>query len=123
MNVKGVVIHILKEETGVSKAGKEWRKRGFVIETADQYPKTICFDTFGEKTSLIDPLSEGQEVDVHFNLESREYNGKYFHNINAWKIEAGASTATQAPSTGLVQAAAAMPTGESEPDNLNDLPF
>ena len=123
MNVKGMVIHILKEETGTSKAGKEWKKQDFLIETSEQFPKKVCFTLFGDKISLLNGVTEGQEVDVYFSIESRDFNGRYFHNINAWKIEVGASTTTQAPSTGLKTAAeATMPTETSEPEG-NDLPF
>jgi hypothetical protein len=87
LSVKGRVNQILKSETGVSKAGKEWNKQEFVIETDEQFPRKVCFTLFGDKTSLINGLSAGEEVEVAFNLESREYNGKWFHNINAWKID------------------------------------
>jgi hypothetical protein len=90
LTIKGVVIHILEEESGTSKAGKEWKKKDFVIETTeDQYPKKVAFTLFGDKINLLSSITQGQLVDVSFNLESREYNGKWFHNVNAWKIEAG----------------------------------
>jgi hypothetical protein len=90
LEVKGVVIHILEEESGISKAGKEWKKKDFVIETTeDQYPKKIAFTVFGDKIQSLFTFTQGQLVDVSFNLESREYNGKWFHNVNAWKVEAG----------------------------------
>jgi hypothetical protein len=85
--VKGKIQQILKPESGTSQAGKEWTKQEFVIETEEQYPKKVCFTLFGEKTSLINGLEVGQEVEVSFNLESREYNGRWFHNVNAWKID------------------------------------
>ncbi|HPE76567.1 MAG TPA: DUF3127 domain-containing protein [Draconibacterium sp.] len=87
LSVKGRIYQILKPETGVSKAGKEWSKQEFVIETEEQFPRKVCFTLFGDKTSLISGLSAGEEVDVAFNIESRDYNGKWFHNINAWKID------------------------------------
>lgn len=85
--VKGKIQQILKPESGVSRAGKEWKKQEFVIETEEQFPRKVCFTLFGDKTALIEGLASGQEVEVSFNIESREYNGKWFHNINAWKIE------------------------------------
>ena len=87
MNVKGTLIQILNPESGVSKGGKEWTKQDFVIETNEQYPKKICFTLFGDKSSLISPFGEGQEVDVHFNIESRDFNGKWYHSVTCWKIE------------------------------------
>jgi hypothetical protein len=87
LSVKGKIDQILKPESGTSRAGKEWNKQEFVIETDDQYPKKVCFTLFGDKVSLVNGLSAGEEVEVSFNMESREYNGRWFHNINAWKIE------------------------------------
>lgn len=90
---KGKIIRILQPESGVSKAGKEWSKQEFVIETQDQFPKKICFTLFGDKVSMLNGFAENTEVEVSFNVESREFNGRWYHNINAWKIqpvEAGA---------------------------------
>lgn len=87
LKVKGTIQQILKAESGVSRAGNEWKKQEFVIETSEQFPKKICFTLFNDKFSLLENISEGDEVEVSFNLESREYNSKWFHNINAWKIE------------------------------------
>lgn len=86
--ITGTIKHILNTESGVSKAGKEWQKQEFVIETDDQYPKDVAFTLFGNKLSLIEGIGIGQSVEVSYNLESREYNGRWFHNINAWKIDA-----------------------------------
>lgn len=89
LKVKGTLIQVLKPESGESKSGKAWNKQEFVIETQEQFPKKVCFTLFGDKTSLIDGIADGSEIEVFFNLESREFNGKYFHNINCWKIEGG----------------------------------
>lgn len=118
--VKGRIQQILNPESGVSRAGKEWNKQEFVIETEDQYPKKICFTLFGEKTSLINGLSNGQEVEVSFNVESREFNGRWFHNINAWKIEK--ATDNNAPEPPPEFRMEDIPPEPSD-DSANDLPF
>lgn len=87
LSVKGKIQQILQPEKGVSKAGNEWNKQEFVIETDEQFPRKVCFTLFGDKTSLVNGLNTGEDVEVSFNLESREYNGRWFHNINAWKID------------------------------------
>lgn len=87
MQVKGKLIQIYNPESGVSRAGKEWKKQEFLIETSEQFPKKICFSLFGDKVSLLNGISEGQEVEVSFSVESRDFNGKWYHNINAWKID------------------------------------
>lgn len=121
MQVKGTLQQILKLESGVSKAGKEWKKQDFILVTNEQFPKTVCFTLFGDKISLIDSISTGSEVEVFFSLESRDFNGKWYHNINAWKIE----------KAGAVNAAGGYPPQfssdeippERADDSGSDLPF
>lgn len=85
--ITGVVKKILPVEQGESSSGKTWQKQSFVITTTDKYPKEVCFTTFGEKLSLIGKLTVGESVNVSYNISSREYNGKYYHNIDAWKVD------------------------------------
>jgi len=120
LQVKGKIQQILKSESGVSRAGKEWKKQEFVIETEDQFPKKICFTLFNDKSSLINDLSVDEEVEVYFNVESREYNGKWFHNINAWKIEKPA--ANNLPESAPEFSMDDIPP-EPADDEANDLPF
>jgi hypothetical protein len=92
LSIKGKLKEKLTLESGTTKAGKEWKKQNFVIDTGDQYSPDVCFTLFGdEKIAILENFQEGQEVTVHFNVSSREFNGKYYHNIDAWKIEAGGS--------------------------------
>ena len=120
MQVKGTIIQILKIESGVSKAGKEWKKREFVIETNEQFPKKVCFTLFGDKISMIEPYSEGTEIEVFFSIESRDFSGRWFHNINAWKIE-GAAANSARPYPPEFSIGDIPP--EPADDNGNDLPF
>jgi len=92
MQVKGTIQQILKVESGTSKAGKEWKKQNFVVVTDDQFPKTVCITLFGDKMSLLYPFSEGMEVEVSINIESIEFNSKWFHNVTGWKIDSVGST-------------------------------
>ena len=87
LSVKGKIEQVLKAESGVSRAGKEWKKQEFVLETDEQFPRKVCFTLFGDKVDLVNGLNAGQEVEVSFNVESREYNGRWFTNVNAWKID------------------------------------
>jgi hypothetical protein len=47
----------------------------------------VCFTLFNDKNALLEKVKEGDDVEVFFNLESREFNGKWYHNVNAWKID------------------------------------
>ncbi len=87
LTIKGKLIKILNAESGVARAGNSWKKQEFVIETNDQFPKKICFTLFNDKVALLKGFSEGEDLEVSFDVDSREYNNKWFHNINAWKIE------------------------------------
>jgi hypothetical protein len=86
MDIKGRLIQILPLQSGTSKTGNDWSKQEFVIETDEQFPKKVCFTLFGDKVSLLNGLSIGNQIEVAFNLESREFNGKWYSNINAWKV-------------------------------------
>lgn len=93
--IKGTITRVLKTETGTTKSGKDWSKKSFVVTTEDKYPKEVCFTLFGEKVELLKNHPVGVNVTVHFNLSSREYNGKYYHNIDAWKIDSESATTTE----------------------------
>jgi hypothetical protein len=85
MEIKGTVTHHMTEQSGTSKAGKAWSKGGFVIETTDdKFPKSVALETFGDKVEL---PGIGAVVTAHINLESREWNGKWYSNIQCWKVD------------------------------------
>lgn len=86
-SVSGSITHILPEQSGEGKNGT-WRKRDFVIETADQYPKKICITQWGDEIDATG-LSIGETVTAHIDIASREYNGRWYTDIKAWKIERG----------------------------------
>lgn len=87
MEITGKITLALPEQSGVSKAGNSWKKKEYVLETLDTYPKKVHFDFFGEKADQF-PLSVGQTVKLSFDIESREYNGRWFTSIRGWKAEA-----------------------------------
>ena len=66
--------------------------REFVVTVEDgNYPQDIALQFVNDKVSLLDTIQVGQEVTVSFDIRGREYNGRYFNNLNAWKLQAGAS--------------------------------
>ena len=86
LSVKGTVKQKLELDQGTSKAGKEWKSQSFVLNTGSQ--SDICFKLFGEdKIQIISEINDGEEVEVFFNLSSREWNGRWFTSADAWKIE------------------------------------
>lgn len=86
MEIIGKIIYALPEMTGVSKAGNPWKKREYVLETQETYPKKVHFDFFGDRADQF-PLQVGQMVKLSFDIESREYQGRWFTSIRGWKAE------------------------------------
>ena len=86
MEVQGVLKQILPIESGESKSGKTWQKQTIIIETADAYPKQIAVEVSEKALSRLQDYSEGMTITCSINIESREYNGKWFTSVRAWKI-------------------------------------
>ena len=86
MNVIGKLISKLERETGVSKSGKTWEKQSILVEQNAEFNKEVVISFFGDKIKSIRDIEEGSDVNVSINLSSREYNGKYYHNIDGWFI-------------------------------------
>lgn len=89
MEIKGKVIAILPEMSGSGKNG-EWKSQDFVIETDGQYPKKVCLKCFNKTVPKLNEI-----VNVFFDPESREYNGRWFTNLNVWKFEVAGQTTTE----------------------------
>ena len=95
LSIKGTVKQKLDLEQGTSKAGNEWKSQSFILNTGAQYNPDICFKLFGEdKIQILSNINEGEEIEVFFNLSSREWNGKWFTSADAWKIEKSESDNT-----------------------------
>lgn len=138
MEIIGKIILKLPLQTGVSKAGNNWSKQEYVLETQENFPKKVHFDFFGDRANQYD-LQEGQMVKLSFDIESREYNGRWYTSIRGWKAEpadaqapvyAGAPTAAPAvggapvqPAVAPAAPAAPAPDFMNESPNADDLPF
>ena len=88
LKLTGKIVEILPQESGTSKAGKEWTKQSFVIDLETEFNNLIAFGIFGtEKVENFNKFNKvGQMVDVSFNASCREHNGKWYTNLDAWKI-------------------------------------
>lgn len=87
MEIIGKLIQKLPMQSGISKTGNSWQKQEFVIETLEQYPRKVCANIWGDKTAVLEALNIDDKVVVTFDLESREFNGKWYTDVKAWKIE------------------------------------
>jgi len=113
LKIKGKLKLKLDVESGEGTNGKQWRKQGFLVDTGDQYNPDVAFSMFGDdKIDSLNSVSIGDEVTVLFNVQSREWKGKYFTNLDAFKI----LTEEESEKAGVV--------GSSEPEvDTDDLPF
>jgi len=117
MELKGKVIQLLQMQTGMGKKG-QWKKQEFIVETLSQYPKKVCLSAWGDKIDQYN-LKVGDMVNVSVDLESREYNGRWYTEARAWKLEKDGSSNNG-------DFAAPPPTDEpfvESGSNVDDLPF
>ena len=128
MQITGKAIAALPVKSGVSKkTGEQWQSREYVIETQDQYPKKMCFEVFGTDKLQEFNIRNNDLIKVHFDISAREYNGRWYNYIRAWKVE-HVNPQSQATETTPVQTSAPVqspapvqaPTPQS---NEEELPF
>ncbi len=95
MDIKGKLIQLLPLQTGTGKNG-EWKKQDIIIETQSQYPKKVCISIWGDKINT-SQLQIGKMLNISFDVESREYNGRWYTDVKAWKIDAADAAGGDAP--------------------------
>ncbi len=121
MEIKGTIIAALTETSGISKAGNQWKKKEYVLENTDgQFPRKVAFTCFGDNADKIN-LQVGQVATVYFDIESREYNGRWYTDLRAWRADvevpgtqSAPAAAPAAPLAGTVPPPPAMPAGGDE---------
>jgi hypothetical protein len=85
MEISGHIIQLLPLQSGQGKNGT-WKKQEFILETPGQYPKKVCLSLWGEKVDE-QKISVGDKITASINIESREYNGRWYTDVRAWKIQ------------------------------------
>lgn len=84
-DITGKIIAVLPTRSGTSARGTQWSSQTAVIETHEQYPKRVAFDVLGDKITEFN-LQVGEEVTVSFDINAREFNGKWWNSVNAWQV-------------------------------------
>ena len=127
MEVVGKIIQVLPIQEGVGRNGNPWKVQPYVLETLDQYPRKVHFEVFGEDRIRMNPCAIDQLVTVSFDIESREFNGRWYTSIRAYRIVQGDVTqgaaAPVAPATAPVAAAPAQPAAAPAEAPVNVDPF
>jgi hypothetical protein len=120
MEISGKLIHVLPLQTGSGKNG-QWKKQEIVIETEGQYPKKVCIAIWGDKIQE-SSLQIGNKLNVSFDVESREYNGKWYTDVKAWKVEVVGKSQPPA-SSGINEYNEIPPENFGPANESDDLPF
>jgi len=84
LELTGKIVQVLPEKSGASTRGP-WRKQEYILEIPGDYPKQVCFMVWGDKIDQFG-VQQGQEVTVSIDLESREYNGRWYTDVKAWRV-------------------------------------
>lgn len=115
MEVQGTITAVLLQRNGTSKTGKPWCCASYVLQTQEQYPKHVCFDVLNENITKFN-LRQGEYVKVSFNIEAREYNGKWYNSIKAWSVQrVDAGQVQQQPPTAFTNASQPQQTYQQQP--------
>ena len=120
----GKIIAVLPERGGTSKTGNEWKMQEYVLETHEQYPKKICFNVFGADKIAQFNIQAGEELTVSFDINAREYQGRWYNDIRAWKVERGDAASTMPPAKApQINATTVKAPDFNTQDEADDLPF
>ena len=137
MDIVGKIIQVLPLQEGVSKTGNPWKSQSYVLETQEQYPRKVCFEVFGEDRIKNNACQVDDVVTVSFDIDSREYNGRWYTSIRAWRVQQGnvlqtapAGTAGAPATAAPAQAGMSMQPANTatfdavaQSDETEDLPF
>ena len=128
----GKIIAVLPARSGVSqRTGNQWMTQEYVIEVPGQYPRKCVFNIFGEDRIKQFNIQMGEELTVSFDIDAREYNGRWFNDIRAFNIQRGVAPVAAAPmdsapvQAAAPQAQAPFPPADQAPveNSADDLPF
>ena len=97
MEINGKIIELLPEQSGESSNGA-WRKQQYILETDDQYPKKICFMVWSDKIDEL-AIKQGENLTASIDIESREYNGRWYTDVKAWKVTRASDSVDNIPFT------------------------
>ncbi|MBK8679634.1 MAG: DUF3127 domain-containing protein [Sphingobacteriales bacterium] len=120
MQITATLVQLLPLQTGEGRNGP-WKKQEIIVETDGQYPKKICISIWGDKI-IESVLQVGHQLTISFDLESREFNSRWYTDVKAWKVEPGNSSNTN---TNSQQTSADNSSNEPSipTDTGDDLPF
>ena len=122
MEIQGKIIAVLPPREGTSSSG-EWKAQEYVVETHDQYAKKIVFNVYGAVKSNQFSIKIGEEINVSFDIDAHEYNGRWFNSVRAWNIQRVGSTGVQPTQSATTNSQPAQQQSVQQQGQSDDLPF
>ena len=126
MEITGKIIQVGQVQSGVSSAGKAWSKQSFVIEeVVPEWPKSLAFEVWNDKIAL----NLNEKCSIHFQTKAKEYNGRWFNEVQAYKKEGGKTENQQLTQNGLQSKPQGASLVQTKPEAIqsieaeDDLPF
>lgn len=122
LSIKGELVRMLPKQSGESARGT-WERGGFIMKTQEQYPKDVCISVWGDKLREVEQYKEGTLVEVFVNIESREYNERWYTDVRMWRIQPlGQEVPQSQPQAGYGYGAPAAPNYNAPMPGMNDAP-
>ena len=115
LSITGKVTQVLEEQGGQGRNGP-WRKQEFILETEGEYPKQVCIVQWGDNIDKFG-IREGERLTAHIDIQSREYNGRWYTDVKAWKVERDGSGGSDGPPVSAGEPWP-EPSGDDEDDGL-----
>ncbi|MBR1499679.1 MAG: DUF3127 domain-containing protein [Bacteroidaceae bacterium] len=112
MEATGKIIAEFNERGGVSnRTGNEWKAKSYVLEVPGDFPRKLVFDVFGVDRLQAFNIQIGELLTVHFDIDAHEYNGRWFNDVRAFRVDRG--QAAPAPAAAPEAAPAAAPAAQA----------
>jgi len=127
LEISGKLIKKLPVQSGSNDRGG-WSRQEIIIETPGQYPKTVCVSLWGDRVNDAEKYNEGDMLKINFEVQSREYNGRWYTDIRAWRIELEAASSATTSTVATPPSSASAPSISDDPfanstQQVDDLPF
>lgn len=121
LEIKGKVLQLGQSATGEGRNGV-WVKQELIIETEEQYPKKVCLMCWGERADEAKAFTVGERIKASINIESREYNSKWFTDVKVWRFDRESQPSVPSQGNDVPYSAAAPETPPMETME-DELPF
>jgi hypothetical protein len=119
MQIQGIITRILPLQTGTTKSGSEWAKQGYVLQTNERYSKLVYFELWGQAVDT-EAAEVGQEVVAYLNVESREWGGRFYTELSAWRVKRVRHDVAAEVNAAAAEVEAAAEVGEADVEKVSD---